>query len=346
MKSQVQVSASARFAVALCLLLAFVFSAWAQEKISLVGSGSNVPSPLYGPWTEAFNKKNIGIQVRYLSMSTVEGIRQISEGSGDFAAGEIPLTEEQMHGGKLTLAQFPTVLVGLVPVYKLPGNPELNFSGEVLAQIYLGTIKNWKDSRIAKLNPGTALPDLPIEVVHRTTGKGSNYIFTDFLSKTSPEWRSQVGKNASPKWPLGSDANRGEDMVEKVASTAGSIGYVELNFARRSDIGYGNVRNAAGEFVRATPESITAACHAIERSIPKDFAVSMTNAPGRDSYPIASFTWLYVPVAGLPAQRSHALKQFLRWALDDGQDIAKNMGYAILPTGVLAKARGVASSVQ
>lgn len=322
--------------IALSLLVAPVK---AQNRVSIVGSGSNVPSHLYAAWIDEFNKKNANIQVRYLSMSTVEGIRQISEGSGDFAAGEIPLIQEQMHGPKVSLAQVPTVLVGIVPIYKLPGNPELNFSGRVLAQIYLGTIKNWKDPRIAKLNPGAGMPDLPIEVVHRTGGKGSNYIFTDFLSKASPDFRSQVGKDASPKWPLGAEANRGEDMVEKVGSTPGAIGYVELNFARRSDIGYGNVQNAAGRFVRAAPASITAACVALQKSIPKDFGISLTNAPGKESYPISSFTWLYIPSSGAATERSRALGQFLNWALEQGQVMAQGMGYAILPAGVLSKAR-------
>jgi phosphate transport system substrate-binding protein len=317
----------------------------AQNKISLVGSGSNVPINLYTAWTEEFNKKNSGILVRYLSMSTMEGIHQISEGSGDFAAGEVPLTHEQMHGGKVTLIQFPTVIVGIVPIYNLPHTPDLHFSGEVLAEIYLGTIKTWKDSRILKLNPGNELPDLPIQVVHRTPGKGSNYIFSDFLSKTSPEFRKQVGKSPSPKWPLGVEANRGEDMVEKVSTTPGAIGYVELNFARRSDIGYGSVQNAAGRFIRATPESITEACTAVERSIPADFNISMIEAPGKGSYPIASFTWIYVPESGAPAERSRGVKEFLSWGLQEGQVIARGLGYATLPAAVQSKAKSIVNSI-
>lgn len=332
-------------ALACCLFL-FAAPNVAQNKISLVGSGSNVPINLYTAWTDEFNKKNTSIQVRYLSMSTMEGIRQISEGSGDFAAGEVPLSHEQMHGGKVTLVQVPTVLVGIVPIYNLPGTPDLSFSGEVLAQIYLGKIKNWKDSHIAKLNPGATLPDLGIQVVHRTPGKGSNYIFTDFLSKTSPEFRAQVGKSPSPKWPVGVDANRGEDMVEKVSTTPGAIGYVELNFARRSDIGYGSVQNPAGQFVKATPESITSACAAMDKSLPSDFGISMTSALGKGSYPIASFTWIYVPASGAPAERSRAVKEFLTWGLADGQNMARSLGYATLPKEVLAKAKSALNSIQ
>jgi phosphate transport system substrate-binding protein len=238
------------------------------------------------------------------------------------------------------------VLVALVPIYKLPGNPELHFSGELLAQIFLGDIKTWKDSRIEKLNAGVSLPDLPIKVVHRTPGKGSNYIFTDFLSKISSEWRTKVGKSPSPKWPVGDDANRGEDMVEKVSASPGAIGYVELNFARRPDIGYGDVQNAAGHFIKATPATITAACNAEGKSIPGDFRASLTNAPGKDSYPLSSFTWIYAPVSGLASERAHALKQFLSWGLDDGQNIARTMGYATLPADLASRARKMANSIQ
>lgn len=327
------------------LLSLFLFSAAAQEKISLVGSGSNVPSPLYAVWTESFNKSSSSSQVRYLSMSTVEGIQNVSKGTGDFAAGEIPLTEEQMHGGKVTLIQIPSVIIGLVPVYNLPGQPQLKFSGRVLAGIFMGEIKNWKDPQIAKINAGVALPDLPIKVIHRTGGKGSNYIFTEYLSKTDPAWKSKFGTNASPAWPVGDEANRGEDMVAKVAATQGAIGYVEASFARHASLGYGDVENGSGVFVRATAASITASCEALEKSIKDDFRASLTNASGKDSYPIASFTWFYVPVSGLAQDRSHALKQFLDWGLTQGQDIAKGQGYAPLPAGLAERARAKVKSI-
>lgn len=330
-------------ACGLCLLVPRTL---AQSRIALVGSGSNLPINLYTAWTDEFNKKNNAVSVRYLSMSTVEGIRQITEGSGDFAAREIPLIDEQMHGPKVTLGQIPTVLVAIVPIYKLPGNPVVRFSGEVLAEIFLGNIKTWNDSRITKLNPGVTLPDGPIKVVHRTGGKGSNYIFTDFLSKTSAEWRSKVGKSPSPKWPVGEEANRGEEMVEKVSTNSGAIGYVELNFARRTDIGYGDVKNAAGNFVRATPESIVLACNAVTKSIPADFRASLANAPGKDSYPLSSFTWIYAPVSGLTVERARALKQFLNWGLEDGQNIARSLGYATLPAELAGRARKMVNSIQ
>ena len=330
----------------ICCLLSSAGRTLAQTSVVLVGSGSNVPVRLYQSWIDDFNKKDRSLQVKYLPVGTSESIQQASEGLVDFGGGEVPLTNEQMHRHKTTLMPVPTILVGIVPIYNLPGKPDLNFSGELLAQIYLGTVKNWKDARIAKLNPNEKLPDLPITVVHRSPGKGSNYIFTDFLSKTSADFRSKVGKSASPTWLLGVDVPRGEDMVDKVASTAGAIGYVELNFAVHSGIGYGRVQNASGNFVRATPGSIEAACTASVKSAAVTLQVSMTNPPGKDSYPIASFTWIYVPTSGLPITRSQPLKQFLEWCLQDGQIIAKDLGYATLPDQVVDAARTAVKTIQ
>jgi len=338
----------------LCLCLAnVILCSWlcaaplaAQERVFIVGSGSNVPVHLYQSWTNEFNKKNSNIQVQYLALGTSESIRQASEGVGDFGGGEVPLADEQVQGSKITLRLIPTALVGIVPIYNLPGNPQLDFSGELLGQIYLGTVKNWNDSRIAKLNPDLALPDLAITVVHRSPGKGSNYIFTDFLSKTNTRFRDEVGRSPSPKWPLGVEANRGEDMVERVASTRGAVGYVELNFARNSGIGYGRVENATGHFVLASSASIEAACVAMETSVPDDFRLRMTNAPGKDSYPMASFTWIYVPTSGTSSARKSALKEFLSWSLQDGQKIATTLGYAPLPEHIITKARAAVNSLK
>ena len=317
----------------------------AQDEISLVGSGSSVPSPLYTAWTEQYGKLKQNLRVSYLQLGTSESIKEISQGIGDFGGGEVPLTEAQMHGGKHPLLQFPTVLVAIVPIYKLPREQELKFSGEVLADIFLGNIKNWKDARIAKLNPGVELPDMPIAVVHRTPGKGSNYILTDFLSKSSPEWKSKIGKSASPSWPVGAETNRSEDMVAKVAATPGAFGYVELNYAKRKDIGYGSVLNPAGRFIRATQQSILAACAANEKNIQADFGVSLTNAEGKDSYPLVSFTRIYLAASGTDPVRSEALKEFWNWALTEGQETASSLGYTVLPPAILAKARETLNSI-
>lgn len=317
-----------------------------QEKIILVGSGSNVPLYLYDAWTRDFGEQNSSLQVRYLPLGSAESIKQISHGVGDFGGGEVPLSDGQMRDSGIRLISVPAVLVGIVPVYNLPGNPQLNFSGELLGEIYLGRVKNWQDPHIAKLNPGLALPNLPIKVVHRSPGKGSNYIFTDFLSKTNTQFRSEIGKSASPRWPLGVDAERGQDMVQIISETHGSIGYVEANFARIGDIGYGRVQNGSGRFVTATPATITAACAAMERSASEDLRLDMTNAPGPDSYPLTSFTWIYVPTSSNSLARRQALKDFLNWALDDGQRVAAQIGYAPLPDGIAAKARALVRSLQ
>jgi phosphate transport system substrate-binding protein len=318
----------------------------AQEAISLVGSGSNLVSPLYSAWTAQYTKLHSNIHVNFLSLGTSQSLQEISAGTGDFGGGEIPLSEAQKHGGKYTLTQFPTLLVAIVPIYKLPGKPELRFSGEVLAGIFLGEIKNWKDPRIAKLNPGVDLPDLAITVVHLSGLKGTNYILTDFLSRTSAEWKSKMGKSASPKWPVGMETNRSEGLVNKVSATPGAIGYVELSYVKGKNVGYGSVQNAAGQFVKPATPSIIAACTAGEKSMPDELGASLVSVPGKESYPIVNFTWIYVPVNGQAAARSAALKDFWNWALGDGQQIAGEMGYTVLPLSIASKAREAVNSIQ
>jgi phosphate transport system substrate-binding protein len=239
------------------------------------------------------------------------------------------------------------VLVAIVPIYHVPGvKGSLRFSGSVLAEIFLGNIKTWDDPRIKEINAGQLLPHLNIAVVHRTEGKGSNYMLTDFLSKTSQKWRSQIGKTPSPAWPVGTSATRGEDMMEKVKSTSGAMGYIELGFTLADNsVGVGLVQNAAGRFISATQASIAAAYRSVEKSIPADFRVSLTNAPGNDAYPIISFTWLYVPERSTDPERSKALANYLEWALTTGQQSAERHGYTPLPASlapkVLAKVRSL-----
>jgi phosphate transport system substrate-binding protein len=316
--------------------MACATSSSAQERIILVGSGSNLPVHLYRAWTEAFNKENSQIRVEYLPLGSSEGIKQISNGSGDFGAGEIPLSRAQMHGSMQSLLPIPLSLVSIVPIYNLPGNPQLNFTGEVLGQIYLGTVKRWNDRRIAEINQSADLPDLPIHVVHRGPGKGSNYMFSNFLSKKNPQFGIKVGKSPSPDWPLGKSVERGQDMVEEVAATEGAIGYVETNFLK-PNLGIGRVQNAAGYFVLATRETTEAACNATMESLGWSPQADMTNAPGKDSYPITSFTWAYIPSSGLSSVRRSALKKFLRWSLQRGQQLAEEMGYPPLPDRVISE---------
>ncbi len=334
--------------LSLLLLAVLVQAAAAQRVISLVGSGSNLPSPLYDAWVQNYNQRNRRVQVHYQGVGTIESISLISAGSGDFGGGEVPISDQQLRTAKVKIVHVPTVLAAIVPIYNVPGsNGPLRFSGDVLAQIFLGTIRNWDDPAIARLNPGAKLPHLSITVVHRNPGKGSNYILSDLLSKTSPEWRARIGRTPSPKWPLGETAERGQDMVGKVKSTAGALGYVELGYALQDPgVRAGRVENAAGEFVSASPESMTAACLALQKSIAGDLRVSLTNAPGKGSYPITSFTWLYVPASGLKPERANALSDFLHWALSSGQQMARERGYAPLPAPILAKAEAAANQVQ
>jgi phosphate transport system substrate-binding protein len=310
-----------------------------QTIIALVGSGSNLPTPLYSHWVEEYNKLSPGVQVRYLSTGTVKGIEDISRGVGDFAAGEVPMSDEQLKDAKTPILHIPTVLVAIVPIYHVPGaRGNLRFSGPVLADIFLGNIKTWDDPAIKQLNPGQVLPHLDIAVVHRTEGKGSNYILTDYLSKASPKWHSQIGKTPSPAWPVGISANRGEDMMEKVKGTSGAIGYIELGFTLTDNsVGVGHVQNGSGKFIAATQASIAAAYHSAEKSIPADFRVSLTNAPGNDAYPIVSFTWLYVPEKSTDPERARALANLLDWALSMGEQSAEQHGYTPLPASLAPK---------
>jgi phosphate transport system substrate-binding protein len=317
----------------------------AQESIILVGSGSSVPAPLYNRWVTEYNKRNLAIQLRYLAIGTSEGIKQIAKGSGDFGAGEVQLTAAER--SEMNLVELPTVMIAIVPMYHLPGiHQALRFSGELLAEIFLGEIKNWNDPQIAKLNSGVSLPDMPIKVIYRPAGKGTNYVFTEFLSKTSSKFRTRIGTTPSPAWPVGTPAERSSDMADKVKSETGSIGYGELQYAVKGDIAYGNVLNASGKYVKASPESITAACRAVEAPGWDKFAGSLTNPPGADSFPITSFTWLYLKGSSSDARRAGALGDFLNWAYTDGELLAGQEGYSELPQQLLAKVRAKAKSLR
>lgn len=311
-------------------------SARAQGALVLVGSGSTVPAPLVSKWTEAYNRRGANAQIRYVASGTDEGITAISHGSGDFAMGEVPLTGQQHL--KSGLVPIPAVVIGIVPIYNLPGNPaDLRFSGEVLADVFLGRIKNWNSPIVGKLNPGIKFPDLAIKVINRPPGKGSNYIFTEYLSKVSPRFRSEVGVSASPKWPVGKPAARSSEMVESVMSQMGAIGYVEAQYAIQSRIPFGLVLNPFGNFVKASAESLTEACRAVEAPAFDKFSASLTNAPGERSFPITSFDWFYLRRDEDDAKRAAALEEFLDWAFSDGQQIAAEAGYADLPVPLRAK---------
>lgn len=308
----------------------------AQTAVVLVGSGSTVPAPLYAKWSEAYNQRQAAIQVRYLAVGTGEGILNVSKSSGDFAAGEAPLTAKE----RATMVEVPSLVIGIAPIYNLPGvDKELRFSGELLAEIYLGNVKTWNAPQIGKLNPGVSLPDLPIKVVYRPGGKGSNYIFSEFLAKNSAQFRSEIGISASPKWPVGKPAERSSDMDDKVKTETGSIGYVEAQYAIKAGIPMGIVENPAGHFVKASAETINNACREVEAPTWNKLAVSLTDAPGADSFPIAGFSWLYLRTGSTDAKRAAALTDFLNWAYSKGQQMAAQDGYTELPPPLLEKVK-------
>jgi phosphate transport system substrate-binding protein len=318
---------------------------FAQDAIVLVGSGSSVPAPLYNKWVAEYNKRNPAIQMRYLPIGTSEGIKQIAKGSGDFGAGEVQLTAAER--SEMNLIELPTMLIGIVPMYHLPGvHQELRFTGELLAEIFLGEIKNWNDPQIAKLNPGASLPDLAIKIIYRPAGKGTNYVFTEFLSKTSSKFRSRIGVTPSPSWPVGTPAERSSDMVEKVKGETGTIGYGELQYAVKADVQFGRVQNATGNFVKPSPESIAAACRAIEAPAWDKFAASLTNPPGAESFPITSFSWLYLKTSVSDSRRAAALADLLNWIYTDGQQLEGQEGYSELPQQMLSKVRAKANSLR
>jgi|ERR1700722_2163583 len=338
------------FSQYLCLLSLFGLGphatlAKAQNAVVLVGSGSSVPAPLYNRWTQEYGKRSASIQMRYLPVGTSEGIKQISHNAGDFGAGESQLTDRERKEGDLI--ELPVVLIGIVPIYNLPDvHQELRLSGEVLAQIFLGDVKMWNAPQIAKLNPDVSLPALPIQVVNRPAGKGSNYVLTEFLSKASSKFRAQVGVTPSPKWPVGEPAERSSDMADKVKHNPGSIGYVEYQYAVKGNIAQAAVLNAAGKFVKASPESIDAACQAAEAPRWNNFSASLTNAPGAESFPITSFTWIYLRTTPSEAAREAALGNLLDWVYTDGQQYALQEGYAALPAPLLAAVRKKVKNLQ
>ncbi len=337
------------FSLLMCLLFLLALGlhgvpAKAQNATILVGSGSSVPAPLYNRWTQEYGKRNSGIQLRYLTVGTSEGIKQISHGAGDFGAGEAQLSEkERKEGG---LIELPVVLIGIVPIYNLPDVHELRLSGEVLAGIFLGDIKSWNAPQIAKLNPGSDLPNLPIQVINRPAGKGSNFVFTEFLSKTSSKFRAEIGTSPSPKWPVGTPAERSSDMAEKVKTTPGSIGFVEYQYAVKNGISQAAVQNSAGKFVKASESSIAAACEGVEAPRWSSFSASLTNAPGPESFPITSFTWIYLRTGLSDSARTAALGNLLDWVYSDGQRFATQEGYSELPAPLLTAVRRKIKNLQ
>ena len=324
-------------------LLLSVLPSAAQTKLN--GAGATFPNPIYSKWFSQYHQQHPDIEINYQSIGSGGGIRQVTAGTVDFGASDGPMTDEQLAAVKFKILHLPTVLGSVVPAYNIPGfKGELKFTPEILTGIYLGKITSWNDPVIAKVNSGVSLPNQPIVVVHRSDGSGTTYIFTDYLSKVSSEWSNSVGKGTSVKWPVGLGAKGNEGVAGMVRQMDGAFGYVELIYALQNNISYGSVKNAAGNFVRASLDSTTAAASSV-KSMPADFRVSITNAPGKEAYPISSFTWLLIPSDWKDKTKEKVIVDFLNWMLDQGQAMTSELNYAPLPDAVKQKEREAIKSI-
>jgi phosphate transport system substrate-binding protein len=318
-----------------CLAL-LATTSWAQ---TLNGAGATFPYPIYSKWFNEYHNLHSGVQINYQSIGSGGGIRQLTAGTVDFGASDGPMSDQQLTEAKFKIFHIPTVLGAVVPAYNVPGvQSELKFSPEVIANICLLKITNWNDKAIAADNPGVHLPDRQIVVVHRSDGSGTNYIFTDYLSKVSTEWKDQVGKGTSVKWPGGLGAKGNEGVAGMIRQMEGGFGYVELIYAIQNKIPYGSVKNSSGAWVKGSLESTTAAAAAVT-NMPSDFRVSITNPQGKDAYPIASFTWLLVPAQFKEPSKGKVMLDFLNWMLDQGESMVSQLDYAPLPDTVKEKVR-------
>jgi phosphate transport system substrate-binding protein len=308
----------------------------AAQKVQLQGAGATFPNPIYQKWSAEYTKLHSNVEINYQSIGSGGGIRQITNQTVFFGASDGPMTNEQLVAAPGKIMHFPTVLGADVPVYNLPGvSAELKFTGPLLADIFLGKVTKWNDAAIAKLNPGVNLPASDITVVHRADASGTSYIWVDYLAKVSPEWKMKVGVQTQVNWPTGVGGRGNEGVAGLVTQTPGSLGYVELVYALQNKIAYGSVQNMAGEFTRATVESVTAAAGAAAGKMPADFRVSITNAPGKGVYPISSFTWILLYENPKDKTLAKAMLDFMKWALTDGQKFAAGLGYAPLPADVV-----------
>ena len=321
--------------VLLCLALALVIPACAQTTIN--GAGATFPYPMYSKWFSEYHNAHPDIQINYQSIGSGGGIRQVIAGTVDFGASDGPMTDEQLAESKIKIQHIPTVLGAVVPAYNVSGlSGELRFAPETIADICLGKITSWNDKAIANDNPGVKLPDRPIVLVHRSDGSGTNYIFTDYLSKVSGEWKDKVGKGTSVKWPVGLGAKGNEGVAGMIRQMDGAFGYVELIYAIQNKIPYAAVRNSSGNWLKGSLEGATAAAASV-KTMPADYRVSITNAPGKDAYPISSFTWLLIPTPAKDPARGKIIVDFLHWMLQSGEKMTTQLNYAPLPDNVAAK---------
>ena len=319
----------------LVAVLSLILSVSVVHAQKLTGAGATFPYPVYSKWFSEYSAAHPGVEINYQSIGSGGGIRQVTAGLVDFGASDMPMTDEMLASSKVKLIHIPTVLGAVVPVYNVPGASDIRFSPDVLADIYLGQIANWNDPRIAKDNPGVQLPDLKIIVVHRSDGSGTSFIFTDYLSKVSKVWGSGPGRNSSPSWPVGVGGKGNEGVAGLVRQLPGSIGYVELIYALQNNISFGTMKNAAGNWVKASISGVTAA--AAGAKIPADYRVSITNAPGADAYPISSFTYLLIPEHPSDASKEKVLVDMLSWIVKSGEGEVSTLSYAPLPDALAQK---------
>jgi phosphate transport system substrate-binding protein len=317
----------------------------------LTGAGATFPYPMYSKWFDEYHKIHSDIQINYQSIGSGGGIRQVTEGTVDFGATDGPMNDQQLqefkqkHGADVL--HFPTVLGADVPAYNLPGvTAELNFTPDALAGIFLGKIKKWKDPELAKANPGVNLPDKDILVVHRSDGSGTTYVWVDYLSKVSEEWKTKVGKGTSVNWPVGLGGKGNEGVSGQIKNAPYSLGYVELIYAVQNKMAYGKVRNSSGALIKADLNTVTLAAAAASKDMPDDFRVSITNPPGKDAYPIASFTWLLIPAKIQDPAKKKVITDFLHWMLSDGQKLTQALDYAPLPKPVVDKELKAIANIQ
>jgi phosphate transport system substrate-binding protein len=306
------------------------------QNVAINGAGATFPAPIYQKWFAEYNKLHGDIRINYQPLGSGAGIKQVTERTVFFGASDGPMTNEQLTAAPGKLLHLPTVLGAVVPIYNVPGlSQELKFDGPVLANIFLGKITKWNDPAITALNPGVTLPGSDIVVAHRSDGSGTTYIWVDYLSKVSPEFKKTVGVGTAVKWPVGVAGAKNDGVAAIVSQTPGALGYVELIFALNTKTAYGQVKNMNGKFVKASIDSVTAAAAAAAKQMPADYRVSITNAPGDGVYPISSFTWMLLYQDPKDKKQGKAMVDFMKWALTDGQKFATDLGYAPLPEAVV-----------
>ena len=311
-----------------------VFALGAAQAQKLTGAGASFPYPIYSKWFSEYSAAHPGVQINYQAIGSGGGIKQMTAGLVDFGASDYPPTDDVLSASKVKLTLIPTVMGAVVPIYNVPGVTDIKFSPEVLAGIYLKNIENWNDARIAKDNPGVKLPDHGILPVYRSEGSGTTFIFTDYLSKVSPDFLSKIGRAASVRWPLGIGQKGNEGVAGMIRNSPYTFGYVELIYAVQNKMSYGMVKNHDGQWIKASTDGVTAAAASASKNMPADYRVSITNAPGATSYPISSFTWLLVPIQSADPAKGKVLVDFLHWMLEHGEGEAAGMTYAPLPKPV------------